>query len=150
VLTPTDWTTHGHSTSAKLRSITALPRVEEGLRRYLWLQARVADTDGFPAILEFRGRFNRFYRVRRGAAARRGPSGYRTLPAKTPCDSVVVKFALAHAAVGSASGRTCQTALHFWQWQIVIVVLAVDLTSTEPQIGHESQVASMAAQPSTG
>jgi hypothetical protein len=35
----------------------------------------------------------------------------------------VVKSALAHAVVGSASGRTCQTALHFWHWQTVIVFL---------------------------
>ena len=62
----------------------------------------------------------------------------------------MVKFALAHAAVGSASGSTCQTALHFWQWQTVIVFLAVDFTSTEPQTGHKSQVASMAARSSMG
>ena len=46
----------------------ALPRVEEGLRRYLWLQARVADTDGFHCHPEFRRRFNLFYRVRRDPA----------------------------------------------------------------------------------
>jgi hypothetical protein len=48
--------------------IAALPRVEEGLRRYLWLQARVADTDGFHRDPEFRRRFNLFYRIRRGPA----------------------------------------------------------------------------------
>jgi len=46
----------------------ALTRVGEGLRQYLWLQARVADADCFHRDTEFRRRFNRFYRVRRSPA----------------------------------------------------------------------------------
>lgn len=45
----------------------ALLRVGEGLEQYLWLQARVAAGSGFEQDPEFRRRYNRFYRVRRGS-----------------------------------------------------------------------------------
>jgi hypothetical protein len=51
-----------------------------------------------------------------------------------------------HAAVGSASGITCHTALQFRQWQTAIDFRTVTLTSVEPQIGQTLQVAGMAAQ----
>jgi hypothetical protein len=38
-------------------------------------------------------------------------------------------FGRSHAAVGSASGRTCRTALHFRQWQTVMVFRMVACTS---------------------
>lgn len=44
----------------------ALLRVSEGLTRYVWLQSRVAEQSGFEQDPEFRRRYNRFYRVRRG------------------------------------------------------------------------------------
>jgi hypothetical protein len=50
-----------------------------------------------------------------------------------------------HAAVGSASGRTCQTALHFRQWQTVMVFRTVACTSVEPHTGHVLQMPGMAA-----
>lgn len=46
----------------------ALQRVGEGLNQYEWLQANVANQHGFENDPEFRRRFNRFYRVRRGQA----------------------------------------------------------------------------------
>jgi len=44
----------------------ALQLVGEGLRQYTWLQSRVAERSDFDQDPEFRRRFNRFYRVRRG------------------------------------------------------------------------------------
>jgi hypothetical protein len=54
-------------------------------------------------------------------------------------------FGRSHAAVGSASGRTCQTALHFRQWQTVMVFRTVACTSVEPHTGHVLQMAGMTA-----
>ena len=45
----------------------ALPRVEAGLKQYLWLQSRVS-IEPFFDDGEFRRRYNHFYRVRRGTA----------------------------------------------------------------------------------
>lgn len=45
----------------------ALPRVEAGLKQYLWLQSRVS-IEPFSEDGEFRRRYNHFYRVRRGVA----------------------------------------------------------------------------------
>jgi hypothetical protein len=45
-----------------------------------------------------------------------------------------------HAAVGSVSGSTCQTALQSRQRQIRTVCRTVDVTSVEPHIGHTLQV----------
>jgi hypothetical protein len=45
-----------------------------------------------------------------------------------------------HAAVGSVSGSTCQTALQSRQRQIRTVFRKVDVTSVEPHIGHTLQV----------
>ncbi|WP_028453002.1 hypothetical protein [Chitinilyticum aquatile] len=45
----------------------ALPKIEAGLKQYLWLQARVS-IDPFFEDVEFRRRYNHFYRVRRGPA----------------------------------------------------------------------------------
>ena len=39
------------------------------------------------------------------------------------------------------SGRTCHTALHFAQWQIVIVLRGKAVTSVEAQIGQTLQTA---------
>src|SRR6186997_1843833 len=44
----------------------ALAGASGGLRQYEWLQSRVAEQDNFEQDPEFRRRFNRFYRVRRG------------------------------------------------------------------------------------
>jgi hypothetical protein len=44
----------------------ALTLIRDGLGQYLWLQARVAEAGDFHRDAEFRRRFNRFYRVRRG------------------------------------------------------------------------------------
>lgn len=46
----------------------ALPKIEVGLTRYLWLQSHVTVHEHFSEDVEFRRRFNRFYRVRRAAA----------------------------------------------------------------------------------
>jgi hypothetical protein len=46
----------------------ALPKVREGLDRYLWLQAQIASGSSAWEDRTFRRRFNRFYRVRRGRA----------------------------------------------------------------------------------
>ena len=46
----------------------ALPRVQEGLERYLRLQAQVASDRSVWEDRTFRRRFNHFYRVRRGRA----------------------------------------------------------------------------------
>jgi hypothetical protein len=43
----------------------ALPKIETGLKQYLWLQSRVC-TELFAEDREFRKRYNHFYRVRRG------------------------------------------------------------------------------------
>jgi hypothetical protein len=48
-----------------------------------------------------------------------------------------------HAAVGSASDSTCQTALHWRQRQTVIALRTVTRTSVEPQTGHFKQVSGM-------
>lgn len=46
----------------------ALPKVADGLAKYLWLQDQVAKKPGtFHADPDFRRRYNGFYRVRRGA-----------------------------------------------------------------------------------
>jgi hypothetical protein len=45
----------------------ALPRIGEGLQQYLWLQSAVEELPDFEQDAEFRRRYNRFYRVRRGA-----------------------------------------------------------------------------------
>jgi hypothetical protein len=44
----------------------ALAAASGGVRQYEWLQSRVAGQNGFEQDPEFRRRFNRFYRVRRG------------------------------------------------------------------------------------
>jgi hypothetical protein len=44
----------------------ALAGARGGLRQYEWLQSRVAGQNAFEQDTEFRRRFNRFYRVRRG------------------------------------------------------------------------------------
>jgi hypothetical protein len=46
-----------------------------------------------------------------------------------------------HAAVGSASGSPCYTALQCRRWQTVIAFRAVAVTSVELQIGQTLQVA---------
>jgi hypothetical protein len=51
----------------------------------------------------------------------------------------------AYGAVGSASGRTCQSALHSTQRQTLIVLRGATFTSVAPQIGQIVQVAGMAA-----
>jgi hypothetical protein len=51
----------------------------------------------------------------------------------------------AYGAVGSASGRTCQSALHSAQRQTLIVFRGATFTSVAPQIGQIVQVAGMAA-----
>jgi len=51
------------------------------------------------------------------------------------------------AADVAASVNTCHTALHFRQWQTVIVLRAVACTSVEPQIGQTLQVSGIARQP---
>ncbi|WP_417069215.1 hypothetical protein [Niveibacterium terrae] len=45
----------------------ALPRVDAGLKQYLWIQSKV-NIEPFLEDGEFRRRYNHFYRVRRGAA----------------------------------------------------------------------------------
>lgn len=44
----------------------ALPKIQEGLRKYLWLQGEVNKGESFHQDPIFRRRFNHFYRVRRG------------------------------------------------------------------------------------
>jgi len=56
------------------------------------------------------------------------------------------RLALIQAAVGSASRSTCQTALHFRQWQTVIVLRTVVWTSVDPHTGQAGQGTDMAAQ----
>lgn len=46
----------------------ALPKVEQGLKQYLWLQSRITGQEPFHQDTEFRRRYNHFYRVRRGLA----------------------------------------------------------------------------------
>ena len=46
----------------------ALPKVEPGLKQYLWLQAKAFGRGQFHDDAEFRRRYNHFYRVRRAAA----------------------------------------------------------------------------------
>jgi hypothetical protein len=48
--------------------VSILPKVEVGLKKYMCLQARIADGRDFHTDPECRRRFNGFYRVRRGAA----------------------------------------------------------------------------------
>lgn len=45
---------------------TALPKIQEGLNKYIWLQSQVKNERVFHENAEFRRRFNHFYRVRRG------------------------------------------------------------------------------------
>lgn len=44
----------------------ALPNVEQGLTQYLWLQGETVEQHNFYQDIEFRRRYNYFYRVRRG------------------------------------------------------------------------------------
>ena len=46
----------------------AIPKVAEGLERYLWIQSKVAGPRASHEDPEFRTRYNRFYRVRRAAS----------------------------------------------------------------------------------
>ena len=46
----------------------ALPKVEQGLGQYLWLQKKIAGQGTFHQDAEFRRKYNHFYRVRRGSA----------------------------------------------------------------------------------
>jgi hypothetical protein len=46
---------------------------------------------------------------------------------------------MGYAADGSLSGSTCQTALHFAQWQTVIVWRGTAVTSVEEQTGQTLQ-----------
>ena len=46
----------------------AIPKVAEGLDKYLWIQSRVAGGEGFHEDREFRRRYNHFYRIRRAVA----------------------------------------------------------------------------------
>jgi len=43
-----------------------LPKIKEGLGKYLWLQNQVGNDEAFYKSPEFRRKFNYFYRVRRG------------------------------------------------------------------------------------
>lgn len=43
----------------------SLPKIQEGLSKYIWLQRQVEKTGEFYKAAEFRRRFNHFYRVRR-------------------------------------------------------------------------------------
>jgi hypothetical protein len=43
----------------------AIPKVAEGLRKYMWLQSNVATMPRFYSSPEFQRKFNGFYRVRR-------------------------------------------------------------------------------------
>ncbi|MEJ5896366.1 hypothetical protein WIT60_05860 [Aquabacterium sp. G14] len=45
----------------------SLPKTAKGLSQYLWLQEQVANGGKFHEAIEFRRRYNHFYRVRRGA-----------------------------------------------------------------------------------
>lgn len=47
---------------------TALLNVEQGLAQYLWLQGKTVEQHNFYQDIEFRRRYNHFYRVRRGTA----------------------------------------------------------------------------------
>jgi hypothetical protein len=46
----------------------ALPKVEQGLGQYLWLQGKIAGQNAFHQDTEFRRKYNHFYRMRRGTA----------------------------------------------------------------------------------
>ncbi len=46
----------------------AIPKVAEGLEKYLWIQSKVVGPRGFHEDPEFRRRYNHFHRVRRAAA----------------------------------------------------------------------------------
>jgi len=46
----------------------ALPKVEQGLEQYLWLQGKIVGQNTFHQDTEFRRKYNHFYRVRRGTA----------------------------------------------------------------------------------
>src|SRR5260370_6559189 len=52
-------------TLTKVQIDTALPRVAEGLHKYLWLQDH-RDSGDLRLNAEYQRRFNHFYRVRRG------------------------------------------------------------------------------------
>lgn len=46
----------------------ALPKLDKGLKQYLWLQSRVAVAGQFHEDSEFRRKYNHFYRIRRASA----------------------------------------------------------------------------------
>lgn len=46
---------------------SAILKIEDGLNKYLWIQSRVTASETFHQDLEFRRRYNHFYRVRRNA-----------------------------------------------------------------------------------
>lgn len=52
----------------KIQIDAALPKVEKGLKQYLWLQSKVAVSGQFQENFEFRKKYNHFYRVRRASA----------------------------------------------------------------------------------
>lgn len=45
----------------------ALPKLQQGLEKYLWLQGKVIEQSTFYNDTEFRRKYNHFYRVRRGS-----------------------------------------------------------------------------------
>lgn len=52
---------------SRQRIDATLPRVEDGLKKYLWLQDEVSRNPNAHNSPHFRKRFNHFYRIRRGA-----------------------------------------------------------------------------------
>ena len=48
----------------------ALPKVDKGLARYLWIQSRVSEGGAFSSDANFQKAFNGFYQVRRGESWR--------------------------------------------------------------------------------
>jgi len=48
----------------------AIPAIQQGLEKYLWLQYRVTQGAGFHRNSEFRRKFNYFYKVRKNLAWR--------------------------------------------------------------------------------
>lgn len=52
----------------KIQIDAALPKVEKGLEKYLWLQSKLAASGQFQEDSEFRRKYNHFYRVRRASA----------------------------------------------------------------------------------
>lgn len=44
----------------------ALPKIEKGLKQYLWLQSKMKTSSHFHEDVDFRRKYNHFYKVRRG------------------------------------------------------------------------------------